>query len=282
MIVPLSVLQAIIFNLDVIGAADYKPAVRVWEDLEFNLRVSGRQRLEGGGSHSKEKPWALAQPDGGVWIDVETKSRDGQLILDEGDPPGPAVSCKCYHFAYYQDQAIAKAGGCQADQLHAEEATMEAKMKTAGAGSSGGAEDSTAKQERLTKEIGELELELEQVNNEMAAEVDAGMDMDADRVEKLDSREKQIVAKLEAKRSELATAAEEELEAKRLAEAAQRAAELRAAQEERRKKLEETMKALKGELALVTSEKAEGWAARIRPLQLQYKDAQAELSQIVS
>lgn len=120
------VYKAVIFNLDVISApTNYKERVYVWEDLEFNLRISGRERQAGGGSVRLRKEEALRG--GGVWIDSDTKSsrRDGRLILDEIDTGGPAVICKCYHFAYYQDMAIAMDGGCREHQLHPEKEPQE-------------------------------------------------------------------------------------------------------------------------------------------------------------
>ena len=42
--------QAIIMNLNVLSKVDYRERVKVWEDLDFNLRISGLKRLAGGGT----------------------------------------------------------------------------------------------------------------------------------------------------------------------------------------------------------------------------------------
>jgi len=90
------VYKAIIVNLDVLRAANYKERVHVWEDLEFNLRISGGvreiredKRLEYGGRKWLQEVEALGQEDGGAWMK--------DLI-----PPGPAVICKCYRFGFHQ------------------------------------------------------------------------------------------------------------------------------------------------------------------------------------
>jgi hypothetical protein len=263
--------QAIIVNLDVVNAAHYKPSVRVWEDLEFNLRISGRERQDGGGSTLMGAAWAMAQSGGGVWIKEDTKSRNGQLILDVDDPPGPAVICKCYHFAYYQDQMIAKQGGCREDQLHEEEDTGE-EEKVTGAGiiSCHSDEDYPAeKRESLRKEITELKRQLELVRIETEQEIKAGMATDFDKVDTLLSCEKQLEANLQAKESELTA----------YANSAQQAAE----REMRRQELRETMNMLTAELEHEKQEQqGEDWTNRCRSIQLRYKEADAEMQKLDS
>jgi len=248
------VYKAIIFNLNVISDANYKPIVRVWEDIEFNLRVSGRERQEGGGSSRMERSVAVSQSGGGVWIDQETKSKDMQLILDEDNPPGPAVICKCYHFAYYQDQAIAKKGGCRADQLHEEGDDEEEQNETGGEGSTGGgnADDPslriTQRVEKCEKELGVLEQELEELKQEhQEAETVDIEEKDFELCNEIENKKEGKSFEVEKKRAELkqlkadAEAASAEAEARRAAEEARRAAEkqLKRKREERVKVMAE-------------------------------------------
>ena len=90
------VYKAIIVNLDVLRAANYKERMHASEDLEFNLRISGGVRkislhnpLEYGGTTWLREAEALDQEDGGAWMK--------DLI-----PTGPAVICKCYRFGFHQ------------------------------------------------------------------------------------------------------------------------------------------------------------------------------------
>jgi len=118
------VYKAIIINLNVIGEATYREKVFVWEDLEFNLRVSGRERKAGGGSKDIPKAEALAQHFGGAWVSKDLlrpedppPGEDRNLVLSSNDPEGPAMILKCYRFEYSQDQAISRKGGCSGDVL---------------------------------------------------------------------------------------------------------------------------------------------------------------------
>ncbi len=90
------VYKAIIVNLDVIREHNYNQHARVWEDLSFNLLISGREHCQDAGSKKIKKEELEAK---GLWVS-----------LGEGDEPGPAVICKCYRFAYYQRQGLL--GGC--------------------------------------------------------------------------------------------------------------------------------------------------------------------------
>jgi hypothetical protein len=90
------VYKAIIVNLDVIREHNYNQHARVWEDLAFNLLISGREHCQDTGSKKITKEELEAK---GLWVS-----------LGEGDEPGPAVICKCYRFAYYQRQGLL--GGC--------------------------------------------------------------------------------------------------------------------------------------------------------------------------
>jgi hypothetical protein len=128
------VYKAVIVNLDVIGEANYREGVHVWEvplymclmhaqficaissshprqDLDFNLRISGQERQEGGSSSKLSEHAALKQPCGGAWLSGNTMTQAGETILESTDPPGPAVVVKCYRFAYRQDQSIKKVRG---------------------------------------------------------------------------------------------------------------------------------------------------------------------------
>ena len=130
------VYKAVIVNLDVISKANYRESVHVWEvlclmsashvcsihllivssshilqDLDFNLRISGQERQEGGKSSKLSEDAALNQPFGGAWLSEKTVTEAGEVILESTDPPGPAVIVKCYRFAYRQDQSIKKVRG---------------------------------------------------------------------------------------------------------------------------------------------------------------------------
>ena len=114
-------------NLNVLSTANYRKNVFVWEDLDFNLRISGLRRTEGGGTEKLTKEEALAQPSGGAWLTAAGPDSHGSPlcpndlpVIDSADDEGPAVICKCYRFEYIQDQATAKKGGCAGDVLHAD------------------------------------------------------------------------------------------------------------------------------------------------------------------
>ena len=81
------------------------------QDLDFNLRISGQERQEGGKSSKLSEDAALNQPFGGAWLSEKTVTEAGEVILESTDPPGPAVVVKCYRFAYRQDQSIKKVRG---------------------------------------------------------------------------------------------------------------------------------------------------------------------------
>ena len=81
------------------------------QDLDFNLRISGQERQEGGKSSKLSEDAALNQPFGGAWLSEKTVTEAGEVILESTDPPGPAVIVKCYRFAYRQDQSIKKVRG---------------------------------------------------------------------------------------------------------------------------------------------------------------------------
>ena len=83
----------------------------VLQDLDFNLRISGQERQEGGKSSKLSEDAALNQPFGGAWLSEKTVTEAGEVILESTDPPGPAVIVKCYRFAYRQDQSIKKVRG---------------------------------------------------------------------------------------------------------------------------------------------------------------------------
>jgi len=287
------VYKAIIFNLNVISAADYKPNVRVWEDIEFNLRISGKERQKGGGSSPIESLAALSQPDGGVWIDQETKSKDMQLILDEDDPPGPAVICKCYHFAYYQDQAIAKKGGCRADQLHEEEDNEEQQKETGGETGGGNAEipslGITQRVEKCEKELSVLEQKLAELEQEYEeAEAVDVEDKDFDKIEEIEHHMAEKHAEVKEKRAELkqakaeAEAAAAEVEARRAAEEARRAAEkqLKRKREERVEVLAELASADQARKAETTEDGKRAWKQEAQDLQVRAKRLKQEISDL--
>ena len=106
--------KAVIVNLDVIGEANYREDVHVWEvplymcrmhaqfvcaissshllqDLDFNLRISGKERQEGGKSLKRSEDAALQQPCGGGWLSEDPGTRAGETTLESTDPPGPAA-----------------------------------------------------------------------------------------------------------------------------------------------------------------------------------------------
>eukprot|EP00656_Telonema_subtile_P013279 TRINITY_DN16737_c0_g1_i1.p1 TRINITY_DN16737_c0_g1~~TRINITY_DN16737_c0_g1_i1.p1 ORF type:complete len:348 (-),score=69.09 TRINITY_DN16737_c0_g1_i1:258-1301(-) len=109
------VYKALLINLDVVQTITYKWNARVWEDVEFNLRISGRQRQDNGGSSGLDKQAALSQQEGGVWIDQDSKLANGEPILGQDDPEGPAVIVKCYRFQYMPAQC--RRGGCAGEVL---------------------------------------------------------------------------------------------------------------------------------------------------------------------
>ena len=65
------------------------------QDLDFNLRISGQERQEGGKSSKLSKDAALQQPCGGAWLSEDTVTQAGETILESTDPPGPKVDRKC-------------------------------------------------------------------------------------------------------------------------------------------------------------------------------------------
>jgi len=109
------VYKAILYNLDVIREVNFRPKVKIWEDLEFNLRVSGKTRVDGGVSR-KMDPWneegVLKQ--GGVWLsrqrEVTCSNGNSRRLLGSYDDEGAAIICKFYRFAYVQ--YMSKKGGC--------------------------------------------------------------------------------------------------------------------------------------------------------------------------
>ena len=105
-------------------SANYREDVHVWEDLDLNLRVSGRKRTPGGGSEMCDRETALQASHGGVWLDHESKRTNGQPILDADDPPGAGVICKCYRFQFIQDQASSKEGGCAGNVARLDDASI--------------------------------------------------------------------------------------------------------------------------------------------------------------
>jgi len=110
------VYKAVIFNLNVINEKlNYKPNIHAMEDLEFNLRVSGMKRVPGGGSKALSEEEQMAS---GAWLDKEAKQGVDQVfVLDPSDSPGPPVICKCYGFAFHEDQEVSKHGGCSENVL---------------------------------------------------------------------------------------------------------------------------------------------------------------------
>jgi len=119
------VYKAILYNLDVILGVNFNPKIKIWEDLEFNLRASGKVRVDAtaggsGGTSQKMTPYnevgVTQQPDAdrGVWISRSTMARDREgnerPLLGSADREGPAVICKFYRFAYVQH--MSKTGGC--------------------------------------------------------------------------------------------------------------------------------------------------------------------------
>ena len=117
------VYKAVIINLDIVGSSNYREQQHIWEDLEFNLRISGRVRNGGGASRALEQNEVMAH--GAVWVDSTSKRANGELILDQDDQPGPAVILKCYRFQYIQDQSSAKSGGCSGHVLRLDGAPPE-------------------------------------------------------------------------------------------------------------------------------------------------------------
>eukprot|EP00965_Chrysotila_dentata_P211181 6186329-Pleurochrysis_carterae.AAC.3 len=111
--------QAVIFNLNVINdKLNYKPYIHVMEDLEFNLRVSGMERVDGGGSRRLPDEQLKGS---GVWLGRDaTQGADEASVLDPSDTPGPPVVCKCYGFAFHEDQGVSKSGGCAANVVASE------------------------------------------------------------------------------------------------------------------------------------------------------------------
>lgn len=109
-------------NLNVLSSANYREPVKVWEDLDFNLRISGLERQAGGGTVELDKDACLAQPYGGAWVASDSHVQPGsEPILGPDEPEGPAVICKCYRFEYSQDQKSSRKGGCSGDVLRPEE-----------------------------------------------------------------------------------------------------------------------------------------------------------------
>ena len=106
----------------VLGETNYRPDLHVWEDLEFNLRLSGRERLtkeeaerrglREGRSVPLGKEDALAPrrkelgPGGRPIVDA---AWSGGAWMSNEDPEGPAVLCKCYRFGMYKKPM---GGGC--------------------------------------------------------------------------------------------------------------------------------------------------------------------------
>lgn len=103
------VYKAIIFNLDALPpGVNYNEEMRVWEDLEFNLRVSGQVRIEGadGLLEKTERMEEGFLKGKGLWMEKTGGSEPINKYLDADDLSGPAVVCKCYRFGYLQLQHL--------------------------------------------------------------------------------------------------------------------------------------------------------------------------------
>ena len=108
-------------NLNVLSEVNYRERVKVWEDLDFNLRISGLERRPGGSTvELKGKEACLAQRYGGAWMardSLDPISLEPEPVLGQDEQEGAAVICKCYRFEYSQDQKTSKKGGCSGDVL---------------------------------------------------------------------------------------------------------------------------------------------------------------------
>ena len=102
--------KAVILNLGLLRSeagelVNYKKGIHVMEDLDFNLRCSGRERTPGGSSQ------AAPANEMEIFIDKDRVLHEQvEKILDGDDDEGPAIVCKCYRFVYRQNQKLG--GGC--------------------------------------------------------------------------------------------------------------------------------------------------------------------------
>eukprot|EP00965_Chrysotila_dentata_P103031 3401270-Pleurochrysis_carterae.AAC.1 len=68
------------------------------------------RRLSGGGSEPLSEEERKAS---GAWLGNEARQgEDEAFVLDPSDKPGPPVVCKCFGFAFHEDQSVSKFGGC--------------------------------------------------------------------------------------------------------------------------------------------------------------------------
>jgi len=227
-------------NLDVIGKANYAPQVRIWEDLDFNLRISGMARQSGGTalrlSSEKEVLGAC-----GAWLSHETtsaafSSEEPQPILREDDAEGPAIICKCYRFEYNQDQAASRKGGCSGDVQHIQKDDMgDADEDEGGDDDFMDLEDTSDLEiERKRSVVETLKNELKELNLEYEPLLTRCNDEDLDRMDELDVTKEQKVEELRAAEEDLRSAEREAARREKVAEEARQRRE-EAAEEARQK-----------------------------------------------
>jgi len=103
------VYKAYILNLRLLSDVDYIEASSAWEDLEFNVRISGYERVYGRTDRGKGK-WIKRLTDDDA-IRERCAGSNGQTKMawtEHLETSGPAVICKSSHFAFKVDENVPK------------------------------------------------------------------------------------------------------------------------------------------------------------------------------
>lgn len=102
------VYKAYMVNVKLLAYSDYLETASAWEDLEYNFRISGYERIRGRTDRGRGN-WIKRRSE--VDIKASLTNEDCQLRsvwTPHQDKPGPAVICKCNHFAFKTDESIPK------------------------------------------------------------------------------------------------------------------------------------------------------------------------------